>query len=236
MTDMLIRRETEMTPGYDCMHAECTHDTKGDHGIHGDEFLHAVITEAPDGRLAALVIMIFTNRYPSTVPEWRRDRSKPSSAVDLTLHIQGAKPEADRQYSRGLCSWTGNTLCQTERSTALGASELWKALAIEDQNPEKPGEAFWQAMEERLRRHLADPTLFKQPEELWELTHAREMLVKARKAYQEAGEELNRCEKSFRHFAAKHQDMTSRSTLRRSKGSSTPYEVEAEPPMDSRDG
>lgn len=85
-----LMRSIQTYPGHDCLFAKCLHPVKGDHGIHSDDDCLIVRAELEDGRNAALVLTLFSGRYPSTIPaEWlARDTSMYPRASDLSLHVQ----------------------------------------------------------------------------------------------------------------------------------------------------
>lgn len=59
----MVKRIAFKTPGYDCLHAPCQHEKKGEHGISGGSYLWAVKT-----RDMALELSLSAHEYPSTVP------------------------------------------------------------------------------------------------------------------------------------------------------------------------
>jgi hypothetical protein len=66
-----MKRTSWKVPGYDCMHAPCRHEKKGDHGISGGECLWAVTTD--EGDMAA-ALDIHTSEYPESIPPLKRAR------------------------------------------------------------------------------------------------------------------------------------------------------------------
>ena len=159
-----IQRITKTFEGYDCLFAPCKHDKQGQHGIHCEEMHLVVLTEISDGRHVALVLTLYTGKFPSTVPPSHLS-THPSiypRAADLSLHVQAKIGHT--------CCWFGDRgFCQVPFTTALGASELfanasyavlreaeqatadrWKA------NGEKPDDELWGRLEARLRKLVVD--------------------------------------------------------------------------------
>lgn len=109
-------------PGHDCLFAACKHPVKGEHGIHSDDDCLIVRAELEDGRNAALVLSLFSGRYPSTVPaDWlARDTCTYPRASDLSLHVQ--MPRGTRGYP---CEFFGG-----ETPCMIGDTGALKAVAI----------------------------------------------------------------------------------------------------------
>ncbi len=186
----MFERITRHFPGWDCLYAPCQHEHKGEHGIHAEEILHALATEAPDGRRVVLSFTLTTDRYPPTIPQSHfagsyGDLCKPRGS-DLTLHIQGLRGSGNSD-----CMLVSN--CEVDYTSSLAARDLWNRVAQSDQDLDQPGSTFWNQLEMRLRESLADPVLFRQPDEPRELTDARSQT--ARKDKIEAEERLVDCEK-----------------------------------------
>jgi hypothetical protein len=65
-----MKRESFQRPGYDCMFAPCQHERKGDHGIHGEEWVFVSIA---NDRQTALVLTVYTDIFPETIPAAHRE-------------------------------------------------------------------------------------------------------------------------------------------------------------------
>ncbi len=182
---MLFKRQTEMRPGHDCLFAPCQHDPKGSHGIHGDEFWHGLVTETHDGRQVALVVTVFTNRMPATVPASHMAGSKEASLADLTLHVQ---MPGHKIHGTSDCPFITAGPCDTGLFTTALVSdhlELGEASRFQWERdtygpPEHPSGTLWLRIENRLVSMLADPEMFPQPDEPQALVDARAVLARLR--------------------------------------------------------
>jgi hypothetical protein len=146
-----VRRHSEIVPGYDCFN-ECKHPSKGNHGIHGDEWHYVVVSD--DGHIA-LALTVYTDIYPPTVEKWQRDSERPieerRSGTDLTYHVgfsttRGEMRDYDPKTWGSECPHVGR--CDASRTTALGAGEFFRAHG--DSNQFEQAESFWAALEEKL--------------------------------------------------------------------------------------
>lgn len=155
-------RKSVIVPGYDCIYAECTHDPKGKHGIHGDEWhyhLHA------DDDLTALCLSVYTSNFPDTIPEshWRDElpKSRPIEkqvrGSDLSLYARfpvGDGEGGDLDYLREggggfKIDLESEILAQFRPySTALGANEFFAEHG--DPHQFKQPESFWKALEAKF--------------------------------------------------------------------------------------
>lgn len=60
-----MKRIARKRPGFDCKHAPCQHEKKGDHGIDGGSWFFSVTNDAGD---LAVSLEVLTQDYPETVP------------------------------------------------------------------------------------------------------------------------------------------------------------------------
>jgi hypothetical protein len=129
-----MERKTIIRPGYDCR-VKCTHETPGDHGICGDEWVFIVM----DGE-RAVSLNILSSDYPPTVERVGMpgilERAIPGA---LTWHRYA--PDGHE------CPWVAGGTCEND-STYTGARDFWKAHAVGEQS-EQP-ESFWKALEAEL--------------------------------------------------------------------------------------
>ena len=183
-------RNTQVTPGFDCMFAPCQHLIKGDHGIRGDQITHAVMSETHQGQRVSLVIGISTDQMPKTVPaSWLAGRSSPPRGRGLTLHTQvpaHAGPDVGNS-----CEFLGapDARCEVPYDTTLGAEAFVKLLGDWTEHSEAayqaakdPPEKFWGALEDHLSLLLRDPSLFVQPDETGFMADVRTRLEQAEEA------------------------------------------------------
>lgn len=153
---MNIERITPIIrPGWDCIygaHCEFTGDPSKNHGIHGDEYHYGVRAELADGRMVAVSLVAFTNRYPSTVPasHWTSSytshllRGYPFGA-SIDFHLQLARGESLRDgilvssLSGGPftvshpCEFLGDGRgCQVLDSSGLQADRIYRDHGTKD--------------------------------------------------------------------------------------------------------
>lgn len=136
------RKYHKTVPGYDCR-TTCAHTPKGDHGIHGDEWIY--IVEAED-RKTALALTVFSNKYPPTVDIANLPAAliRPIGA-DLSLHVSfPTEPDACLSTAVGQdCAYVNGT-CHTYYTSALVARDFYTEHGGGDVDPT---EAFWRALE-----------------------------------------------------------------------------------------
>jgi hypothetical protein len=145
-----MKRLTSRTPGYDCRNAPCQHEEKGDHGISGGYWRFVVVADEGD---LALVLTVFADDYPDTVPAAVRKRWRDDRARDLltSLDVCSLFPtdRDDVGHSGRPCEWLG-VPCFRGWSSSLQGAELLKASGHPYQA--EPTEALWLALEEKLTR------------------------------------------------------------------------------------
>jgi hypothetical protein len=155
-----MKRIFKIVPGYDCR-VECKHTPSGDHGIHGDEWLYAVV--ADDG-ISALSLTVFSDVYPSTVDMTFRRRPQGS---DLSLHVGFATEPEDCRFdvlNWQACDVLGGGRCVVFKSSAWCADEFWKAHGRLE--PEQL-EAFWTALEAKFSEWDAEARAARVEAETW---------------------------------------------------------------------
>lgn len=149
-----MKRITDTNSGHDCIYAPCHHTPAGDHGIHGDEWIYASV--ANDG-LTALVLTVFTDVFPDTVPAAHQARcaehysGRPKriderrEGADVTLHCAfPTDVNSVREATPGEeCEFVG--VCFTGASSALKAHEFFAAHG--DPAQREQTESFWHAFE-----------------------------------------------------------------------------------------
>lgn len=191
-------RKTNVRPGHDCRFAPCIHTPKGDHGIHGDEIRHWIVTEVADGRRVALALLIFTDKMPATVPRGWIEQPTVRPA-EISLHVQTLR--RGRQ-----CDYLELPSCSVARSSALDANRYRSAITHPDHPHDiekafeyalKPPEAFWELLGAELAEHLADVTLFPQSDESSVMADIRARVDQAESGYVAASETLEAAQKEF---------------------------------------
>lgn len=164
---MIERLPVLLRPGFDCITGtHCEHAGKPglNHGIHGDEYGYAVGGEMSDGRRAALVLTVYTKRFPDTVEPWRRgvaDHALPRypMGAHLMLHLQapaGAESEYGSVSDR--CSWIGEgRRCHADGSFTM-ATHFYESYGKHDDDNTADlmvqSDAFWDALASQFERWL----------------------------------------------------------------------------------
>lgn len=146
----MIQRKTIRIPGWDCITGECPHTPKGDHGRHGEEIQHAVISETPDGRAIAVALVIYTSKFPSTVRQIILDENMwpgGSRAAGLFVHVQ-----RKRIGNIDDCPFVGR-YCAAECIGSLVSDEIWNRHKTDNQ---EATEALWIELEAKLAQAIAD--------------------------------------------------------------------------------
>lgn len=161
-------------PGWDCLHGECPFPPHGrkhlggaSHGIHGDEFHYVIRTRLVDGRLAALSLAVYTDRYPVTVPRTQA-RLYGANGASLDMHIQPRPDDAPHpyRYRRDTCDWLDGGMCESDGS-CLTARDLYRDHGIQTDDPAvdltAQPESLWLAMERQFERWLESAELAATP-------------------------------------------------------------------------
>jgi len=192
---------TKVHPGYDCLFAPCQHETKGEHGIGGDQIFHAVKTELEDGRAVFLVLHISTDRMPDTVPPTHIP--SPSFRVyELALHVQAEVGQA--------CEWMGLGKCELVWDSALAGDEFkqfFPSSLLSDpvyQFIKSGSEEMWQALRAKLETLLADPNLFPQADETEAMRDMRTRYDSANAAMQSAIGRYQTAQKDLWHAIGRY--------------------------------
>ncbi len=131
-----MERLTFKVPGYDCLHAPCNHATKGEHGIHGEEWWYVV----KDGD-RAVAVSLMTENFPPTVPLWKV-RGGPA-AGPVSFHREWQEHEHENQQR---CEWVTGGKCYSDYGFVLG-DEVWSSG---DTSRFEQGEGFWTILESYL--------------------------------------------------------------------------------------
>ncbi len=158
-----MKRLSWKRPGYDCMHAPCQHEKKGDHGISGGLYTWAVVTDEGD---IGVDLCISAQEWPETIPvekrvemylherrRFREGRLTGSIGIHSTFATDrdGLRPEAKGRLDCKLV-----TPCCAVDSSYLAADGFAKVLQTgADGFPIfEQGEPFWQALEAWLAERV----------------------------------------------------------------------------------
>ncbi len=159
-----MKRISHRRSGYDCLHAPCQHTPKGDHGISGGAYHWAVV----DGDVA-LSAMVHTQEFPETVPKAKRDEMARREAEDIrrglgptgSIGYHSAFPPTREDVLNGPTKEPCDLLdvpCYNAGDSYLAIREELRPVMAFDANGlptfEQP-EAFWLALEAKLRRRAA---------------------------------------------------------------------------------
>jgi len=199
---MFVTTLTKVHPGYDCMFAPCQHETKGEHGIRGDQIFHAVKTELEDGRAVFLVLHINTDRMPDTVPPTHI--LSPSFYMrDLALHVQA---EVGRS-----CEWMDGGKCDVVWDATVREADEFKQffpdITLTDpvfQFLKSGSEEMWQALRAKLETMLADPNLFPQADETEAMRDVRTRYDSANAATKSAIDRYQAAQKDLWHAIGRY--------------------------------
>lgn len=111
---------TTSIPGYDCS-VECRHEPKGNHGIHGEEWIYYV----KDGDCATSLV-VYTRIYPPTVTGIPYE---PPEGAHLALHCAfDTEPEMLRTRYRPEveCSLVTGGYCQQFADSSTAARDFFE--------------------------------------------------------------------------------------------------------------
>jgi len=138
-------RKIQFRPGWDCISGPCTHEKKcsfnNTHGRHGDEYHHHIL--AKDG-LTALCLLVYTDMLG---PKAIHPDPKPPRGADLSLYSAFPIEKEDmRTWKPDLGVDAFSTAAWT---SALAGGEFWQAHGA-GEDPSRPSETYWKALEERF--------------------------------------------------------------------------------------
>jgi hypothetical protein len=162
---MLMARDIRYYPGYDHIYAE----PRPGGGINAADVALIIHTELPDGRAAALSLIIDTGVFPASIPDnhwspagfwgdpqWHH-RLRFS---DLSLHCQPSVSGTGQSCDILRATLGARRACIVAYTTALGATDLVRQAGLigkEDHDappaafdPSNPPEALWKALEAKL--------------------------------------------------------------------------------------
>lgn len=209
---MMFRRSTEVVVGYDCMFTECQHTPKGEHGIRGNQILHRLHTELPDGRQVAIELALGTNVYPDTVPDyWAQPREAPRGR-GVAVHVQTLASAAPNCAVLKLH-------CDVVYDSALASNQFYEVLGLGEpyERPRRvhtpelyqsvlhPGDKFWDALQAFFVERLSDPVLFQQNDETETMADIRTRYDQALAAHAAAGTALGAATKEFNDAVSKYE-------------------------------
>ncbi len=138
----MIQHVFNVRPGYDCR-VECKHKVKGQHGIHCDEWVYAVVDRDAQ---AALELRTYTPFYPNGFEPGFDNKFW---GANLALHLGFAinKEQVKNPEPHPNCAYIG--LCFDGGSWGLLADELVQAHFDQtSENRDQP--KLWQALEEKF--------------------------------------------------------------------------------------
>jgi hypothetical protein len=137
----IMKRFSQEQKGYDCLHAPCLHEPKGNHGIHGGAWFFAVASGDK-----AVSLKVLTSFYPETVPPAHRICGWPRVKDRITgvLVFHRAVDHGGEQ-----CDFLAPRRCETDIGGYLVCDEFAPLLA---ETLEPQSEAFWTKLETSLDR------------------------------------------------------------------------------------
>lgn len=155
-----MKRVTFKVPGYDCMHAPCQHEQKGNHGIDGGQYNYIVIADEGD---LAMSLCLAATEWPETIPAEKRQqildydmRSLTSGRArgNMVLHSAGPlealseyhepSPGRDCPHLPGGRCWTDWSWSDRHRTWHLDQALAFNEKGLLFEQPE----AFWLKLEE----------------------------------------------------------------------------------------
>lgn len=168
-----MKRSIETVPGWDCIRAPCGRNGCGvhpgsNHGIHNDEWVY-IVSEGD----FALVLSVYSRIYPATVPEDVVQRAKERDgliASDLTMHVgfRYDREQVMSDYRGRACAYVAGGRCYGGSSEFTSVSQADAlARAHHDRVNREQGEAFWQALEAKLRE-WRDSTPLERADARWQ--------------------------------------------------------------------
>ena len=139
-----MKRRVAVIPMRDCIANPCGKygcgtDPGSSHGVHNEEWLFVVGSDAGD---FALVLAMGSGVFPRSEPQ-------PPSAYDLTSHVgwPTTRDQVRENTPRGPCDFVVGG-CYTYSTTGLGACEFADKHFVPEAKTKQP-ETFWAALEER---------------------------------------------------------------------------------------
>lgn len=160
-----MRRIVEITPGWDCVYAPCTHEkscnngtppndpalaSRRSHGISSDTWHFHLIAE---DNLTAMCLRVASTDFPATIPPDRRGTDR-TMAMDLSLFGRFPLTRSDARDWNGEINDADDIFSisiGTCHSTGLGAVKLWDTHGDLDAAAHDQPESFWAAFEEEFR-------------------------------------------------------------------------------------
>lgn len=145
-----MKRQTQVIPGYDCIRNPCGKrgcGTRGgsSHGICSDRWIYSV----SDGDFA-VSLTLSSGRYPDSVPQ--DSRHNEAEGMDLTTHVGFPYAREHALFAGNECTYVASHRCFDDESSVGGAVEILKNFGA---NSLEQPEAFWLALEERMRKAKA---------------------------------------------------------------------------------
>lgn len=154
------QRKQRKTPAYACGDGStCTHDRKGSHGYHNEEWRYAVMSG--DGRMA-LEIVVGSGLYAPGTPVGPSWRTTPEG-YSLDLHIN-FPPTREAVHGGPLleeCDLVQGGRCMSAGSSVLEAREFVEKHFDMAAGYEQ-GQVFWDALEAKFlvwAKHVKDASL-----------------------------------------------------------------------------
>jgi hypothetical protein len=142
-----VKRFSQVVPGYDCIRYPCGRNGRrkpagASHGVHCDEYQYTV----SDGRLA-LSIVVYSGKYPSSVPpDNRLDHLFPNGA-GLRLHVGYPNVESDGEND---CEYVNGGKCYCNSIVSFTKSDEFVRSHFRAESGFNQPESFWNALEDEF--------------------------------------------------------------------------------------